>query len=78
MNYVIPKSYFSEPENEPINYAFETNETSKDSWLSMSENLTHLTFSGTPSNTQFGTFRVKLMLTDNQTDTGQTNNRFNI
>ena len=64
LNHIISKSNFNEPESEAISYSFVTNETSKDSWISMSTNDTHLTFSGTPSNTQLGNYTVTLTLTD--------------
>jgi hypothetical protein len=74
--HTIPKSYFSEPDGEPIYYSFVTNETSIDSWLSMSENSTHVIFSGTPDNTQKGNYTVSLQLKDNLAATTHTNANF--
>ena len=72
LNHVIPKSNFNEPESETISFSFTTNETSKDSWISMSTNDTHLTFSGTPSNTQFGNYTVTLTITDSHPGNSKT------
>jgi hypothetical protein len=69
---------FNELEGEPINYSFTTNETSMDSWLSMSENSTHIIFSGTPTNSQRGNYTVNLILKDNHTETGETSTTFKI
>ena len=77
LSHSIPKSYFSEPEGETIIYSFTTNETSaKSTWLILSENSTHLLFSGTPNNTQFGNFKVILSLDDGHTDVTDTTTEF--
>jgi hypothetical protein len=34
----------------------------------MTENATHLTFSGTPLNTQYGNFNISLILDDGHAD----------
>ena len=65
LSYSIPLSYFSEPESETISYSFTTNETSTMSdWISMTQNSTHLIFSGTPTNLQTANFNVTLQLSD--------------
>ena len=79
LSYSIPKSYFSEPESETITYSFTTNETSaRSDWLSMTENTTHIIFSGTPNNTQFGIFNVTLLLDDGHNDVNDTETYFTI
>ena len=65
LSYSIPLSYFSEPESETINYSFTTNETSTMSdWILITQNSTHLIFSGTPTNLQAANFNVALKLSD--------------
>ena len=79
LSYSIPKSYFSEPESETIIYSFSTNETNvRYDWLSMRDNSTHLIFSGTPNNTQFGIFKVTISLDDGHDDVSNTTTEFNI
>ena len=67
--YSIPKSNFSEPENEIITYTFVTNDTTRDSWLSMTTNTTDVTFSGTPVNSQNGSYIITLNLSDGHSPT---------
>ena len=67
--YSIPKSNFSEPENEIITYTYTTNDTTRDSWLSMTTNATDVTFSGTPVNSQNGSYIITLNLSDGHSPT---------
>ena len=59
-------------------WALSTNETSKDSWLSMSETGSDLLFSGTPTNAQNGNYTVNIIVTDGHSDTGNATTTFEI
>ena len=68
-SYEVAKSSFSEPESETMTYSFATNDTAaRSSWISLTENTTHIIFTGTPSNTQFGNFNVSIIVDDGHDD----------
>ena len=74
--YTISKSTFQEPESETIAYTYVTNQTSIDSWLTMTINSTHLIFSGTPVNTQYGNYLITLTLDDGHPEVPKTTTTF--
>ena len=76
--HIVSKSLFSEPELETMQWTLSTNETSKDSWLSMSETGSDLIFSGTPTNAQNGNYTANIIVTDGHTDTGNATTTFEI
>jgi len=76
--HIVSKSLFSEPELEIMQWALSTNETSKDSWLSMSETGSDLLFSGTPTNAQKGNYTANIIVTDGHSDTGNATTTFEI
>ena len=68
----MPKGYYSDPEAETINFGFRVNDTTKGSWVTMSDNSTHIRFQGTPNNHQLGNIVLSIVIKDNHTDTGET------
>ena len=72
LDHSVLKSSYSEPEGEDIVYTFTVDDASKGSWVSMTQNDTHLHFTGTPDNLQVGSFVASILLTDPHSDTGTT------
>ncbi|CAI2385481.1 unnamed protein product [Moneuplotes crassus] len=64
LNYSVFKSSYNDPEGQGIIYSFIVNDTTKGAWLSMSENATHLHFTGTPDNSQFGNIIMTIKAED--------------
>jgi hypothetical protein len=71
LDYSVPKSYFGEPESENFTFSFKVNDTSLGSWVTMTENVTHIHFQGTPMNFQHGTIILSIVIKDIYTDTGE-------
>jgi hypothetical protein len=73
LDYSVPKSYYTDPEGEDINFSFRVNDTtSVGSWVTMSQNATYIRFQGTPLNYQKGQLILSIVVKDNHTDTGET------
>ena len=79
LNHEIAKSLFTEPEGETMLFTFASNETSDMSnWISISDNSTHVIFTGTPNNTQFGNQTITLTIDDGHDDVADTTTTFEI
>jgi hypothetical protein len=72
LNYPVPKSSYSDPELEILNFSFRVNDTVIGSWITMSQNTTHIHFEGTPNNLQLGDIILSIVIKDTHTDTGET------
>jgi hypothetical protein len=72
LDYSVLKSSYTDPEGEDINFSFRVNDTYVGSWVSMSDNTTHIRFQGTPFNYQVGDIILSIVVKDNHTDTGET------
>ena len=69
-SYSVPLTYFRDPENETLSFSLTTNQGSpKDSWILITTNSTSLIFSGTPTNLQYASFSVTLVVTDGHSNT---------
>lgn len=76
--YAVAKSNYNEPEGETMSYSFTVSSGTLGSWVSMTENTTHLIFSGTPANTQVGTFTVTIEIDDIHSLTAATTDSFDV
>ncbi|CAI2381883.1 unnamed protein product [Moneuplotes crassus] len=63
LDYSVPKSSYSDDEGETLSYSHSVNDV-KGAWISLSENTTHLLFSGTPDNSQFGNYTLTIIIRD--------------
>ena len=70
--YRIAKTNYKELENETITYSFSFVDPAYDGWLSLSETIDELVFSGTPDNSVFGNPEISIILDDTQSDTNST------
>ncbi|CAI2376366.1 unnamed protein product [Moneuplotes crassus] len=63
LDYSVAKSSYSDNEGESLSFSHSVNDA-KGAWISLSENTTHLLFSGTPDNTQFGNYTLSIIIKD--------------
>ena len=63
-DYTIVKSWYSDPENENITFSYSVDSPTLGSWVSMTQNSTHIFLNGRPDTSHVGSFTLSLIIAD--------------
>ena len=78
-SYSVEKALMNEPNNETWTLSYNlTGPSDKLGWFGSSDNATHITYYGTPNNTEYANFTVTLTLDDGNSDVANDTATFNI